>query len=108
MSNEAAVSAQQNEKEKKGKFAWTVPFLEVVIVIGYLILGWGAISDFISSFDLGSLFEDIMGAIYFLIGGTIVTTIMCFIPAFKSRNNMYIAVWNIVWLGFNIFGLLGN
>ncbi len=101
MNNKAA-------RDVKGKLSWVVPVLEVILIIVYFILGWSAISDFISSFDIDSLFKGVEGAIYFLIGGTIVTTVMCFIPVFKSKNNTYIAVWNIVWLGFNLYGLFTN
>ncbi len=106
MSNDAVISATQKAKAEKGKLSWMVSFLEVILVIGYFILGWSAITSFITSFDIANLFQDILDAIYFLIGGTIVTTVMCFIPVFKSRNNMYIAVCNIVWLLFNLYGFL--
>lgn len=108
MSNETVISATQSATPQKGRLSWMVSFLEVILVIGYFILGGSAIMDFIFSFDLASLFEGILDAIYFLIGGTVITTIMCFIPIFKSKNNMYIAVWNIVWLGFNVCGFLAN
>ncbi|MDE5785405.1 MAG: hypothetical protein K2H98_02640 [Duncaniella sp.] len=106
MNNETQTANSRPAKEKEGKLSWVIPLLEGIIIIGYLLLGWSAISNFISSFDFESLFEDIIGAIYFLIISTIVQTILCFIPVFKSRGNMIIAVWNIVWLGFNLWGIL--
>ena len=108
MSNEAVLSAPKKAKAEKGRLSWVVPLFEVVMVIGYLLLGWNAVTSFIESFDFGAFFENIVNAIYFLIACTIISTIMCFIPVFKSRNNMYIAVCNIVWLAFNLFGFLGN
>lgn len=106
MNNEAAVPTPPKAMSKKGKLSWVVPVLEVLIVVIYFFLAWKAMKSFSSSFDLGALFSDVTGAIYFLIGATIVTTIMCFIPVFKSKGNTWIAIWNIVWLGFNLYGWL--
>lgn len=108
MSNEAVLSAPRKERDEKGKLSWVVPLFEVAMVIVYFILAWNAMTEFFSSFDLAALSDDVAGAVYFLIVCTIISTIMCFIPVFKSRTNMYIAVCNIVWLGFNLYGFLGN
>ena len=108
MSNEAVISVSQSSNEKRGKLSWVVPVFEAVMVIGYFLLAWNAVSEFISSFDIIGFFQSIVSAIYFLIVCTIISTIMCFIPKFKSRSNIYIAVGNIIWLGFNIYGLMGN
>lgn len=106
MSNEAVISAPQKASEEKGKLSWVVPVLEVVLIGVYAILGWNAITEFFSSFNFAEFAEDITTAVYFFIGGTVISTVMCFIPIFKSRSNMYLAVFNIVWLGFNIYSLL--
>lgn len=108
MSNEAVISAPQKMSVEKGKLSWVVPVFEVFMAIGYLILGWNAVTEFISSFDFDAFAEDITNAIYFFIACTVVSTIMCFIPIFKSKSNMYIAVCNIIWLGFNLYGFLGK
>lgn len=108
MSNDTIIYGPQTIKSQKGKFSWCVPLFEVIMVLGYFALGWNAVTEFISSFDLGVLFENIINAIYFLIVCTVITTIMCFIPIFKSRYNTYIGIWNIIWLGFNLYGFLSN
>ena len=47
-----------------------------------------------------------MTAVWFLIIGAVIQTIMCFFPIFKSKGNMRLAVWNMVWIGFNLWGIL--
>ena len=108
MSNEAVISTPQKRGIEKGKLSWVVPVFEVVMVIGYLILGWSAITEFLSSFDIVEFAQDVANAVYFFIACTVISTIMCFIPVFKSKSNMYIAVCNIIWLGFNLYGFIGN
>lgn len=104
MSNETATTIKP--AEQKGRFAWVIDVIEIILIVGYFALGWRAISNFIPSFDLESFFENIMAAVWFLIIGAVIQTIMCFFPIFKSKGNMRLAVWNMVWIGFNLWGIL--
>lgn len=47
-----------------------------------------------------------MIAVWFLIIGAVIQAILCFLPVFKSKGNMRVAVWNLIWIGFNLWGIL--
>lgn len=104
MSNDTATTTQP--AEQKGRFAWVIDVIEIILFVGYFALGWRAFSSFFSSFDLESFFDNIMAAVWFLIIGAVIQTILCFLTAFKSKGNMRVAVWNLVWIGFNLWGIL--
>ena len=106
MNNEAAVPTPPAVTPKKGKLSWVIPVLEVLTVVIYFALVWSALKDFSSGFDLGALFGSVKSAVYFLVFATIVITVLCFIPAFKSKGNIRVAIWNIIWLGLNFYGML--
>lgn len=102
MSNETTTTTS----EHKGRLAWVIDVIEIILIVGYFVLGWKAFSKFISSFDLVDFFNNIMIAVWFLIIGAVIQTILCFLPVFKSKGNMRVAVWNLIWIGFNLWGIL--
>lgn len=107
MSNEAVILAPQKGKIEKGRLAWVVPVFEVVVAIGFALLAWSAIEDALDSFNLEQFCKDIRTAMYFLVACTVISVAMCFVPLFKSKSNYYIAIGNIVWLAFLLYGSLG-
>ena len=92
-------------KPAKGRLHWLVPVLEIVVVILYFVIGFGGIMDAFQRMDFAGIFESVIGAI-FLIVAVVAITIMCFIPIFKSRWNMWCAIWNIIWLCSIIYGII--
>lgn len=95
-----------NEKETKGRFWWVIPIAEVLTMVAYLILGYKGIARAIKHMDFAGMFKSIETAIWFLIIATAITTILCFVPIFKSKSNTSIAIWNIIWLVFVIYTMI--
>lgn len=93
-------------KPAKGRLHWLVPVLEIVVVILYLAIGFGGIMDAVQSMDFAGIFESVIGAMIFLTVAIVAITIMCFIPIFKSRANIWCAIWNIIWLCSIIYGII--
>ncbi len=92
----------------KGRFSWIIPVLEFIVIIAYLIIGFGGIMDAFKSFDFAGIFKSVETAIWFLVIATVVVTILCFLPLFKSKANKKIAIWNIIWLVFTLYSLLSK
>lgn len=102
---------QMNMKEKtvttsKGRLSWVIPVLEFIVIIAYLVIGFGGIMDAFKSFDFAGMFKSVETAIWFLVIATVVITVLCFLPPFKSKANKRIAIWNIIWLAFTIYSLI--
>lgn len=93
-------------KPAKGRLHWLVPVLEIVVVILYLAIGFGGIMDAFQRMDFAGMFESVIGAMIFLIVAVVAITIMCFIPVFKSKGNLWCAIWNIIWLCWLVYGII--
>lgn len=106
MSKESENQTSKKAKEVKGKLSWVVPVLDFMAFVGYFALGYGAIFKLFTTFDFVAFANNISAAVYFFVACTILVVVMCFIPVFKSKNNMGLAVCNIVWLCINFIGLL--
>lgn len=100
MSNEKVKSSE------KGRFHWVIPILEFIVVIAYFAIGFGGIANAFQNMDFVGMFESVQTAIWFLVIATIIITILCFVPLFKSKANVKIAIWNIIWLAFSIYSLI--
>lgn len=90
----------------KGRLSWLIPVLDAVVMIAYFAIGFKGIIDGFKEFDFEGMFESVQVAIIFLLVATLVITVMCFIPIFKSKANVRIAIWNIIWMGFTIYTLV--
>lgn len=92
----------------KGKYSWVVGLFEVIIVLAYFgVFGYYMYNAFteVSSGNLSlyilGLFDMIKGtilAVIWLMAATVINTILCFIPIFRSKANTWTAIWNIIWL----------
>lgn len=92
----------------KGRLSWVIPVLEFIVIIAYLVIGFGGIMDAFKSFDFAGMFKSVETAIWFLVIATVVITVLCFLPLFKSRANKRIAIWNIIWLAFVLYSLVSK
>lgn len=92
-------------KKKSGKLAWLIPVLDFLVLIIYLVIGFGGLAMSAKSMDVGGMYNSVNAAIWFLIVAVIVITILCFIPVFKSKFNTGIAIFNILWLAWIIYSL---
>lgn len=98
---------KNNQSAKtKGRFSWIITLLEVVIMIAFLVIGFGGIAHAFANMSFVGMFRSVETAIWFLVIATVVTTIMCFLPPFKSEGNMRIAIWNMIWLVFTVYSLI--
>lgn len=88
--------------KNKGRLSWLIPILEIIVAAAYLFIAYKGIIDSAAGFDLVGMFEAVRGAMLFLIIATVVITILCFIPVFRSKANRSIAIWNIIWIIFTI------
>lgn len=96
----------EKEVQKKGRLSWVITLLEIIVMIVYFVIGFGGISNAAQNMDFAGMFESVKTAIIFLIAATVVITILCFVPIFKSKTNVRIAIWNIIWLAFIIYSLI--
>lgn len=94
---------KKEHKESKGRLAWIVTALDIIVYIAYFIIGIGGISNATERMDFVGIFDSVRVAIIFLILATIVITVLCFIPIFKSKVNIRLAIWNIIWIVLNIY-----
>lgn len=97
---------QPTEKEQKGRLSWMITVLELIEIVIYFAIAYKAMSRAIKHSDFVGMFESIRVAIIFLIISTIITTVLCFIPIFKSKGNMRWAIWNIIWVAFSIYSII--
>ena len=79
-------SITKNEKEPKGRLSWLIPVLEIIVMIAYLLIGFKGIIKALKTFNFAGMFESVSVAIWFLNIATIILTVLCFIPLFKSRQ----------------------
>lgn len=96
----------EKEVQKKGRLSWVITLLEIIVMIVYFVVGFGGASNAAQNMDIAGMFESVKTAIIFLIAATVVITILCFVPIFKSKTNVRIAIWNIIWLAFIIYSLI--
>lgn len=94
------------QKESKGRLAWVITVLEIIVIVAYFIIGFGGIANAVENMDFVGIFESVKTAIIFLIIATVVITVLCFVPIFKSRSNIRWAIWNIIWVAFSIYSIL--
>lgn len=100
------MSTDVTKEKPKGRLSWVIPLLEVIVVVAYFAIGFGGIADAFEDFDFEGMFESVKIAIWFLVIATVVITILCFVPVFKSKGNVIVAIWNIIWLSFTIYSLI--
>ena len=94
------------KSSEKGRLHWVIPILEIIVMVAYFAIGFGGIANAFQNFDFVGMFESVKTAIWFLVIATVVITILCFVPIFKSKANVKIALWNIIWLGFTLYSLM--
>ena len=100
------MSTETIKSSEKGRLHWVIPILEIIVMVAYFAIGFGGIANAFQNFDFVGMFESVKTAIWFLVIATVVITILCFVPLFKSKANVKIAIWNIIWLGFTIYSLM--
>ena len=100
------MSENQVVKAPKGRLHWVIPVLEIIIAAIYLFIGFGGIKEGFSNMDIKGMFESVSTAIWFLIIAIAVVTVLCFLPAFKSKANKRIGIWNIIWLALTLYSLV--
>ena len=100
------MSTEATKNSEKGRLSWVIGILELIVVIAYFAIGFGGITNAFKDFDFAGMFKSVETAIWFLVIATVVITVLCFIPIFKSKANVRIAIWNIVWLAFTIYSLV--
>ena len=93
-------------KQTKGRLWWLIPIFELIILIAYFAIGIGGIADAAQHMDFAGMFESVKTAVIFLIVAIAVITVLCFLPLFRSRFNVFCAIWNIIWIAFTVYGLL--
>lgn len=94
------------EVEKKGKFAWLVDVIEVLIVIAYFGVLYLGFSSAFSGLDFVGIFKLYYGAVCFLVIATAANTVLCVLRPFTSKGNRALAIWNVIWILLTIYGLL--
>lgn len=94
------------QKEQKGRLSWVITVLEIIVAIVYLVIGFGGIVRAVERMDFVGIFESVKIAIIFLIIATAVVTALCFVPVFKSKGNVRLAIWNIIWIAFSIYSII--
>ena len=94
------------EERTKGRFSWVIPLLEFIVIIAYFAIGYGGLMNAFSHMDFAGMFESVRIAISFLIVAIALLTVLCFLPAFKSKGNVYWAIWNIIWIVFSIYSII--
>ncbi len=97
----------ENQKEVKGRLSWLIPILEFVVIIAYFAIGYKGIINGVSNMDIGGMFEGVRTAIIFLIIAIAVLTVLCFLPLFKSKTNDRWAIWNVIWIIFTVYSMIG-
>lgn len=97
---------ETNTKEvTKGRLSWVIPILEIIVIIVYLAIGYNGIQESVAASDFEGIFNSVKTAIWFLVIVTIIITILCFLPIFKSKLTVRIGVWNVIWLILTLYGL---
>lgn len=100
------MSTKEVKKKERGRLFWLIPILEIISIIAYLVIGFGGLMNAVSNFDFAGMFNSVIGAMVFLIITTAIITILCFLPAFKSKGNVRWAIWNIIWIILTIYGIM--
>lgn len=94
------------QKNQKGRFSWVIPVLEVIVIIAYLVIGFGGLFDALQRMDFVGMFESVKNAIIFLIVAIVIITALCFVPIFRSKLNLFFAIWNIFWIALSVYGIM--
>lgn len=100
------MSTDVTKETPKGRLFWVIPLSEVIVAVAYLAIGFSGIADACKNFDFEGMFKSVEIAIWFLVIATVVITILCFVPIFKSKSNVKVAIWNIIWIAFTIYSLI--
>jgi hypothetical protein len=95
----------ETKVKNTGRLSWVITILEIIIIFAYFAIGYGGIVKGFENMDFAGMFESVKTAIIFLIAATVVITILCFVPIFKSTSNVRLAIWNIVWIALTIYSL---
>lgn len=94
------------EVEEKGKFAWLVDVVEILIVIVYFWVFYLGIKKSISSFDFADALQAYYGAVWFLVIATVANSVLCVLRPFTSKGNRLLVIWNVIWILFTVYELL--
>ncbi len=100
------MSSSEVKTERKGRLSWVITFLEIIVIIAYFVIGFGGLADAFKRMSFSGMFESVKTAIIFLIVATAIITILCFVPVFKSKANIRLAIWNIIWMGFTLYSFI--
>ena len=93
------------KKEAKGRLSWVITILEIIVIIAYFVIGFGGIANAFKHMSFVGMFESVRTAILFLIIATVIITILCFVPVFKSKGNVRLAIWNIIWMVLSVISI---
>ena len=93
-------------KGAKGRLSWMIKILEILVVFAYLIIGFGGIANASKQMNIVGMFESVKTAITFLIIAIVIISILCFVPIFKSKSNVFLAIWNIIWIGLLFYSII--
>ena len=88
------MSTDVTKETPKGRLSWVIPLSEVIVAVAYLAIGFSGIADACKNFDFEGMFKSVEIAI------------LCFVPIFKSKSNVKVAIWNIIWIAFTIYSLI--
>ena len=81
--------------------------LEIVSVVIYAIYGFSAIMESFMELDFEGMFESVDTSIWILSGAVLFySLIFLFFKRLRTPYVKGVAISNLVWVAFNIFGLL--
>ncbi len=94
------VADKASEGTVKGRLWWLPDVLEVLIVVifGFIMFG--------GSHSIAGAFSAMRKGFWFITLATIVVAVMCFLPAFTSKANKKMAIFDLVWAAWMIYSLL--
>jgi hypothetical protein len=108
MSNSNLTNEVNVPKQKPWLVNLSFTLLELISIVCYLIFGFNAIIDNLLDFDIEGMFEDVFAAILVLtIVVFVYSTIFISVKKLRTSYVKFAVIWNFIWIGFNIYGLIG-
>jgi len=81
-------------------------FLELLIVIIYLAIGYTALIDSAQNFDFSGMFRGVRNAIWFInIASLCLSLLIWLYKPLRTPQNKKIAISNTGWVLFNIYAM---
>lgn len=95
------------QKEKN----WPIVLAEIIdflLIVIYFIIGFHNMIDAAKNFDFAGMFDSVVGAIWFITIASIVLALICLcIKPMRTKATIRLAIFNLVWAGWNIYCLCG-